>query len=330
LIDFDVPSQLAPDAVSIKVLATTATYTDQLIIRGNYRPCPPLPATPGYDLVGVVTGIGAAVTNVSVGDRVAAMPQAGCCATHVVLPAHLVIKVRADVSPADAVAVVLTGVTAYQMLHRHATVTPQSRLLIHACGGGTGAMLVELAKAAGVKVEHIFGTCSSKSRAVGSSLGIKTFDYKSEDWCAGVLAATGGAGVDAVFDSVVLGGYLRKGLACLRKGGAYVGYGVTNADAPGSLPLLSVISALTSLSFQNSFWRCFDGKRASFYNVADERARRPDLFAADLATLVDLVAAGSLRPVVGRVYSFEEAKLAAAAIEGNTHTGKQIIVVAEP
>jgi hypothetical protein len=118
LMEFPLPddSQLKDTDVLVKVLATTATYTDQLIIHGNYRPCPPLPCTPGYDCVGVVIKVGKGVTNVAVGDRVASMPQHGCCATHVVLPAHLVIKVRADVIPEQAVSVVLTGVTAYQVI----------------------------------------------------------------------------------------------------------------------------------------------------------------------------------------------------------------------
>ena len=180
LMEFPLPddSQLKDTDVLVKVLATTATYTDQLIIHGNYRPCPPLPCTPGYDCVGVVIKVGKGVTNVAVGDRVASMPQHGCCATHVVLPAHLVIKVRADVIPEQAVSVVLTGVTAYQvmctapfypqrfpfppraslthtpphptqMLHRAfgtERLGPSTRVLVHACGGGTGAMLVLLAK----------------------------------------------------------------------------------------------------------------------------------------------------------------------------------------
>ena len=126
LLDFTLPEveQLAADAVLVKVLATTATYTDQLIIHGNYRPCPPLPCTPGYDCIGIVLKVGKSVTNVAVGDRVASMPQHGCYATHVVLPAHLVVKVRSDVSPEEAVSVVLTGVTAHQVNRLHPLTIP--------------------------------------------------------------------------------------------------------------------------------------------------------------------------------------------------------------
>lgn len=247
------------------------------------------------------------------------------------LPSRLVIKVRADVAPNDAVAVVLRGVTAFQMLHRAAggRVTPASRLLVHGCGGGTGAMLVELTKAAGVPVANILGTCSQKSMATAAALGIRAFDYASEDWVAGVRAATGGAGVDVVYDPVLLRGYMRKGLACLAPGGAYIAYGVTDTAKPGSLPLMQAISAFTSIGLQNSLWSCVDGKAASFFNVAEARDKRPGEFAEDLSSLLDLVAAGTLRPVVGRVYAFNDAKAAALAIEANTHTGKQIIAVAE-
>jgi NADPH:quinone reductase-like Zn-dependent oxidoreductase len=161
--------QLRDSDVLVRVCATTATYTDLMILAGTYHPLPPLPCTPGYDLIGVVAAVGARVTTVAVGDRVAAMPQAGCAATHVVLPEKLVLKVRADVAPERAVAVVLTGVTAYQLLHRARGVAPltaASRLLVHGVGGGTGAMLVKLALIARVPAARIFGTCSVKSMGV--------------------------------------------------------------------------------------------------------------------------------------------------------------------
>ncbi len=142
-----------------------------------------------------------------------------------------------------------------------------------------------------------------------------------------MLAATDGAGVDLMLDSVVLGGYLGKGLRCLRKGGAYVAYGVTNSAKAGSLSIAAAIGAFSSIGLQESVWSCFDGKRAIFFNIADARDKRPDHFAADLRLLMDMLADNTLDPVIGKVWPFAEAKLALEGIAAGSHTGKQIITV---
>jgi NADPH:quinone reductase-like Zn-dependent oxidoreductase len=317
--------------VRVRVLATTATYTDLLIIRGNYRPAAKPPVTPGYDCVGVVDAVGEGVAAVKPGDRVALMPQGGCMATHVTLPQRLVVPIRDDVAPLDAVSVVLTGVTAYQMLHRSSggRLSPQARLLVHGCTGGTGAMIVELAKAAGVPAANIFGTCSARNLATASAMGIVAIDYGAGGWDARVLEATGGEGVDLIYDAVMLGGYLTMDWKCLRRGGKLVCYGLTNAAAPGTAPVPSILLAFTRLAAQQKMWSWFNRQEAEFYNVSRRRDAHPDEFAADLAALLDLVAKGTLRPLVGQVWPFEQAKDALAAIEANSHTGKQLIRVAD-
>jgi NADPH2:quinone reductase len=145
--------------VSIKVLATTATYTDLLILAGNYRPKFPLPVTPGYDLVGVVKTIGSAVTTLKEGDIVISMPQNGCMSTDVLLPEDLCVKIESCFNAEKVVSMVLTGVTAHQMLHRVAgeRISSSSSILVHGAAGGTGSMIVQLAKLAGVLPANIYG-----------------------------------------------------------------------------------------------------------------------------------------------------------------------------
>lgn len=138
-----------------------------------YRPLPPLPVTPGYCLIGVVEAAGAGCS-LKPGARVAAMPQSGCLATHRVLPESLIVPCRADIAPEKAIAVVLTGVTAHQMLHRHTGNRLEKddvAILVHACIGGTGAMVVALAKIAGVKA--IYGTYSARNITAAEAMGIK-------------------------------------------------------------------------------------------------------------------------------------------------------------
>ena len=328
LVVFDLPSPKAGELL-VRILATDATYTDQLIIHGNYRPLPPLPITPGYCCIGVVEAAGPGC-RIQSGTRVAALPQNGCLTTHRLLPESLAVACRADVVPEKAISAVLTGVTAYQMLHRLSggRLKEEASILVHACTGGTGAMLVSLAKIAGVKT--IFGTCSARNVQAASAHGVKALDYGS-DWEAAARKAHPD-GFDLVFDSVVLQGYLDKGLRLVKRGGKYVAYGLTNKAAPGTFSLSSVVFALlVKMSLQEALWKCCDGKRAEFYNIGDRYKAKPEEYGADLSVLLDLMAQGKLEPLIGRVWSsLEDGKQALQAIEAGTHTGKQVVVISQP
>lgn len=336
LVDESVPATPPAGAVLVRVLATTATYTDLLILRNSYRPAVTLPATPGYDMVGEVVAVGAGVVRLAAGDRVAAMPQGRCMATHVLLPERLCVKVRADVAPTAAAAVVLTGITAHQLLHRATggrASAPGAKLLVHACAGGTGAMLVALAKAAGVPAGNIFGTCGARHLPAAAAAGITAFDYRVGGWDEALLRACP-AGVDVVFDSVLLGGYLRRDLRVLRRGGKLLAYGLTNTAAPGQFHLPSAVAAFLRLAWQQRVVSWFTGTEAEFFNVAERRDARPADFEEDITLLMGMLAgprpALDVGAVVGRVWRFEEARDALASIEAGAHTGKQVVAVAEP
>jgi len=325
---FDLPEPQAGELL-VRILSTDATYTDQLIIRGNYRPLPPLPVTPGYCCIGVVEAAGPGC-RIQPGARIAALPQSGCLATHRLLPDSLAVACREDVAPEKAISAVLTGVTAYQMLHRISggRLKAEASIFVHACTGGTGAMLVSLAKIAGVST--IFGTCSARNLQAASAHGVQALDYGS-DWEAAVRQAHPD-GFDLVFDSVVLQGYQGKCLRLLKKGGKYIAYGLTNKAAPGTFSLGSVIlSLVVKMSLQEALWSCCDGKRAEFYNIGDRFKAKPEEYKADLTVLLDLMAQGKLEPLVGRVWSsLDEGKEALQAIEAGTHTGKQVVLISQP
>ena len=189
-------------------------------------------------------------------------------------------------------------------------------------------MLVSLAKIAGVRT--IFGTCSARNLQAASARGVQALDYGS-DWEASARQAHP-EGFDLVLDSVVLQGYLEKGLGLLKKGGKYIAYGLTNKAAPGTFSLGRVVLALVfKMGLQEAFWRCCDGKRAEFYNIGDRYQAKPDEYRADLEVLLNLMAQGTLEPLVGRVWkSLDDGREALEAIEAGTHTGKQVVVISEP
>lgn len=137
--------------------ATGVSFAEQQMRRGRYYDQPAFPFVPGYDLVGRVLATGAGVDPALAGQRVAALVKVGGWASHVVLDADDAVRVPEGLTAAEAETVVVNGITAWQMLHRKARVRTGQTVLVHGAGGGVGSVLVQLARAAGVKV---IGTAS--------------------------------------------------------------------------------------------------------------------------------------------------------------------------
>jgi len=179
-----------------------------------------VPYTPGWDFVGTVDQLGDGVAGLELGQTVAAMPIHGCYAQYLCVPRRKLVSVPAELDPAEAVAVVLNYITAYQMLHRSAKARPGQRVLIHGASGGVGSAMLQLARLAGIEM---YGTCSAQGAAVVRELGGIPIDYKNTDFVKEIHRLTDG-GLDAVFDGIG-GDNLWRSRDVLREGGRVVTYG---------------------------------------------------------------------------------------------------------
>lgn len=197
LVERDLPTP-GPGEVRIQVLATGVAYADVLMRNGLYLGVPPLPYAPGYDIVGVIESLGSGVSQVKVGDIVAALTVTGGYSQFIVLPETELVAVPPGLDPAEAVSLVLNFTTAYQMLHRIAEVKQGCRVLIHGAAGGVGTAALELGRLTGLEM---WGTASAGKHDLIRSLGGTPIDYKSKDFVAEVRRATGD-GVDLVLDPV--------------------------------------------------------------------------------------------------------------------------------
>jgi NADPH:quinone reductase-like Zn-dependent oxidoreductase len=191
---------------------------------GIHPETPPLPFTPGWDLVGVVDQLGNGVCGIEPGQMVAALPISGAYAEYVCLPQTELVPVPAGLEPAQAVSLVLNYVTAYQMLHRSAKVRPGQRVLIHGAAGGVGSALLQLGRLAGLE---LYGTCSSRGASAVSQLGGIPIDYEHQDFVKEMHGLTE-EGVDAVFDSIG-GSHIWRSRKAVRPGGTVVAYGLTGS-----------------------------------------------------------------------------------------------------
>src|SRR6516225_3401740 len=218
-IEEDIPTPKAGE-VRVKVLAAGVSLPDVLAREGVHPETPHVPYTPGWDLVGTIDQLGEGVTGFELRQTVAAMPIHGCYAQYLCLASRKLVPMPVGLDPAEAVALVLNYITAYQMLHRSVKARAGQRMLIHGASGGVGSAMLQLAKLAGVEM---YGTCSAQGAAVVRELGATPIDYRSADFVEEIRRLTGD-GVDAVFDGIG-GDNLWRSRDALREGGRVVTYG---------------------------------------------------------------------------------------------------------
>ena len=284
------------------------------MLRGRYFAQPKFPFVPGYDLVGTVVAVGPRVRDVAVGQRVAALTHTGGWADQVVLPADKLVPVPNGVDPADAVAVVTNGVTAWQMVHRVARVRPGQTVLVHGASGGVGTLLVQFARLAGARV---IGTASAAQHDAVRALGAIPLDYRNDDVPARVreIALDG---VAAVFDHVA-GPGLSDSWRMLGRGGTLVCYGVAAALHDTGHRLRPFLPLLARLLLWNALP---NGRRGTFYYVM----RWPKLFRSDLARVLAMLADGQIDPRVARRLPLEQAAEALRLLESGKVGGKVVLI----
>ena len=172
----------------IRVLVTSAAFTDVMIRKGMYpdvKDKPPF--TPGYDMVGIVDATGPGATRFTPGDRVADLTTIGAYADYICLPEDRLTPVPEGVSDVDALGMILSAVTPYQMLTRVAKMQAGQSLLIHGAGGAVGTAMLQLARDAGIAA---FGTDIAAKHDLIRSLGATPIDADAPE--AALLEATGG------------------------------------------------------------------------------------------------------------------------------------------
>jgi NADPH:quinone reductase-like Zn-dependent oxidoreductase len=269
-------------------------------------------------MVGVVDKLGEGVTRVKVGQRVADLTVIGAYAEYICLPASQLTYVPEGLDPAEAVSLVLSYVTAYQMLQRVAKVTRGQRILIHGAGGAVGTALLQLGKLLDLEM---YGTASKSKHELVKQLGATPIDYKGEDFVEVIRRLTND-GVDVVFDSIG-GDNFKRSFSVLQRGGKLVAFGFYNTSLgkSGSIPL-----DFMSLQLWN-LWP--NGRSATLYSIGAMRHKHPDWFLEDLTTLFGLLAEDKIKPIIAAKMPLTEARRAHELIENAQVQGKIVLTVAE-
>jgi NADPH:quinone reductase len=313
--------------VRVRVLAAGVALPDVMAREGVHPETPPVPFTPGWDLVGVVDRLGDCVSKIEPGQIVAAMPISGAYAEFVCLPQRELVPVPSGLDAAEAVSLILNYITAYQMLHRSGRVRQGQRILIHGASGGVGTALLQLGGLAGLEM---YGTCSLRGAPAVSELGGITIDYQQQDFVKEIHRLTR-EGVDVVFDPIG-GSHMWHSRKALRPGGRVVAYGNTTSlrgeglasGRPGrrnrlhGIPIFALYIA--------GGWLLPGRKRVVPYSIQWLKRLKPALFRQDLIALLDFLQQKKIKPIIAQRFPLAEAKQAHELLGKGGVIGKIVLV----
>lgn len=297
-----------PGEVQLRHTAIGLNFIDTYFRTGMYR-APSLPFTPGAEAAGVVTALGAGVTEVSVGDRVAyAGASLGAYSEARVVAADRLVPLPDDISDELAAAGLLKGLTAEYLLRRTYRVRGGETILVHAGAGGVGSLLCQWGKHLGARVIATVGS-EAKADLARQHGASDVILYREESVSERVRALTQGAGVPVVYDSVGEATFMDS-LDCLAPRGLMVSFG----QSSGKVPALDI----GVLSQKGSLFLT----RPTLATYTRERA---ELLAASEA-LFDAVRAGALRVHIGQRYSLADVRQAHADLEARKTVGSSVLI----
>ncbi len=302
----DLPAPAAGEA-RVRHLAVGLNFIDTYHRTGLYPL--PLPSGIGLEGAGVVEEIGAGVSEVSIGDRVAyAGGPVGAYAQARNMPAHRLLKLPDSISFDSAAAMMLQGLTAAYLLRKTYRVQAGDAVLIHAAAGGVGLIACQWAKALGATVIGTVGSAAKGELAKAHGCD-HVINYSTENFTQRVREITGGEGVPVVYDGVGKDTFMGS-LDSLRPLGMMVSYG--NASGPVPPFDLLLLSQKGSLFITRPTVAGYTAKRSDLEELGSE------LFA--------VVASGQVQIEVHQRYALKDAAQAHRDLEARKTTGSTILV----
>jgi NADPH2:quinone reductase len=305
LVDAPMPEPAAGQAL-VRIAASGVNFIDIYFRSGLYKADAPI--TLGSEAAGTVEAVGAGVTEVAEGDRVAYAMVRGSYGEYAIVPADRLVKIPDAVDFNSAAAAMLQGMTAHYLTHSTYPLQPGDACLVHAAAGGAGRLVAQMAKSRGARV---FGTVSTEEKAAAArEAGVDAaIIYTTADFEAEVKRLTGGSGVPVVYDSVGKTTF-EKSLACLRPRGMLVLFGQSSGpvepfdpqilNARGSVYLTRPSLTHYMLTRDELLWRAGD--------------------------VLNAVASGTLRLRIEKTYPLADAAAAHRDLQSRKTIGKLLLL----
>jgi NADPH2:quinone reductase len=305
LVESPIPEPSAGQAL-VKIAASGVNFIDVYFRMGLYKA--DLPFTPGNEGAGTVESVGAGVTLVEPGDRVAYAMTRGSYSEYALVPEGQLVHLPDQVDFNTGAAAMLQGMTAHYLTHSTFPLKPGNTALVHAAAGGAGRLIVQMAKMLGATV---YGTAGTDAKAaIAKEAGAdEVIVYTRDDFATEVKRLTGGRGVDVIYDSVGASTFL-KGLDILRPRGMMALFGQSSGpvekidpnilNPKGSLFLTRPSLAHHVLMRDELLWRSGD--------------------------VLNWIGEGKLKLLIDRIYPLANAANAHRDLEGRATTGKLLLI----
>lgn len=298
----------AEGEVVVEVKAIGVNYADTARREGQYVVPTPLPFTPGAEIAGTVSAVGAGVTRFKPGARVVALIESGGYAEYVTVAEQTLIPVPDDVPFEQAVALPLQGLSAYHILKTMGRVEPGETVLVHAAAGGVGTLAVQLAKIFGAGTVIATASTDEKLEHARSLGADHLVNYTEAGWEDKVKELTGGKGVDVALE-MVGGEVFHQTLKCLAPFGRLVIFGAASGEQAQFQPGQLMRKNQSVVGF-----------------FLPQIMRKPDLFRRSLGELLEWTGSGKLKLTVGGTYPLAEAADVHRQLQGRKTIGKLVLV----
>ena len=313
----DLPSpQAKPGWAVVSVKACGVNYPDVLIIEDKYQFKPQRPFAPGGEISGVVKAVGEGVSNIKPGDRVLGNTGWGGMAEELALEAARLVPIPEAMPFDEAAAFLMTYGTSYYALKDRARLKPGETLLVLGAAGGVGLAAVELGNAMGARViaaassEAKVALAKARGAADGVVYPLGPFDRDGQKALADLFKqACGPGGAEVIYDGVG-GDYAEAALRCVAWEGRFLVIGF-----PAGIPRIPLnLALLKGADIVGVFW----GSAVSRDPAAHQR---------NVKELLELYAAGKIRPHVSEHFPLARAGEAIAHLASRQALGKVVVTV---
>jgi NADPH2:quinone reductase len=307
----DAPLPEVGDAdVLIKVAAAGINRADVLQRRGYYPSPPGAPANPGLEAAGTVAGVGKSVRDFKVGNRVCALLQGGGYSEYCAVNEAQVLPIPGSLDFIQAACLPEAYFTVWSNVFEFGRLQPGESLLVHGGSSGIGVSAIQLAAARGHVVYATAGS-DDKCRFCEQLGAARAINYKTQDFVAEINELTARKGVNVVLD-MVAGSYVARNLQILSPEGREVII-ATQGGNKGEIDILRVMQQRLVIT-------------GSTLRTRDSEFKRR-IKAKLLEHVWPLIASGTIKPVVDKVFAFSEAAAAHVLMESSEHKGKIILSV---
>ena len=304
-----------PGEVRIDVAAAGVNFADVMARMGLYPDAPKTPCVVGYEVAGKIAELGEGVNGLTLGSRVLASTKFGGYSSEVVVPTTDIAALPDSLSLEQGAAIPVNYGTAWAGLVDYGGLKRGDRVLIHSAGGGVGIAATQIAKRMGAE---IYGTASPGKHARIAELGCDhPLDYTADGWERGLPK------FEVILDAVG-GRSFRRSYSLLRPGGRLILYGASSLVSGERRNLVTALRGVMSMPRFNLIKQMSESKAVIGLNMLSLWKEQGTL-KPWIEPLQELLADGTVKPVIAGSFGFEETGAAQTMIVERRNTGKVVL-----